>query len=297
MDASKLPTYPETLPSGRPQICFMAWGPIPEDYDITLRVGQTGFHLANDGIAAHEISIEDFEIEPGVWAAGETISRIREKADGFAVVWRKGLPGFATCTEKWDLLGHMAAAAAKRPASEITQIDYHVRVGATYRDGLNVWYRSHADLIYIPTQRRLKFGPTTHEKRETNPEPEAFPELAEGPPDSDNRPATETNVSTEAASSAASDECRNFTSEAERIDAVVAYTKSWPCSEAALARTARVDPADLSKWKKGRLPIESAKKARIEKALKNNEAPTPSAKRPKRFQVSAEAYKYRQRWR
>jgi hypothetical protein len=27
---------------GRPQICFIAWGPMPDDDDVPLRVGQTG---------------------------------------------------------------------------------------------------------------------------------------------------------------------------------------------------------------------------------------------------------------
>jgi hypothetical protein len=106
-----------------------------------------------------------------------------------------------------------------------------------------------------------------------HPETQAFSKLSE------NFPATEAGVSTQAANSAPSDECRDFISDPQRIDAIVAYTNSWQCSEAALARTARVDPADLSKWKKGLLPVGSDKKARIEKALRNNEAPIPSAKR------------------
>jgi len=65
-----IPTFEKGLTTGRPQICFVVWGPVPDDHDIPLRVGQTGFLLANDGIAAHEILIEGFEIEPGVWAAG-----------------------------------------------------------------------------------------------------------------------------------------------------------------------------------------------------------------------------------
>ena len=111
------------------------------------------------------------------------------------------------------------------------------------------------------------------------PGPQAFSQLPERPPDKDHFLATEASVSTQAANSAPSEECRHSISDSPRIDAIVAYTKSWQCSEAALARTARVDPADLSKWKKGLLPVESDKKARIEKALKNNEAPTPAAKR------------------
>jgi hypothetical protein len=71
----------------------------------------------------------------------------------------------------------------------------------------------------------------------------------------------------------------DFATEAGRIEAVAAYTKRWTCSEASLARTARVDPGDLSKWKKDLLPTESNKKRRIEDAIKNNERPTPATKK------------------
>jgi hypothetical protein len=63
-------------------------------------------------------------------------------------------------------------------------------------------------------------------------------------------------------------------SEEGRSNSLAAYTTTWNCSEAALARTARVDPADLSKWKKGSLSGGSDKSARIENALRNNEPPT-----------------------
>ena len=72
-----------------------------------------------------------------------------------------------------------------------------------------------------------------------------------------------------------------FASEAVRTRALTDYIECWNCSEAALARTASVDPADLSKWKKGLLPAGSEKKARIEKALRKNEPPTPIVNRPK----------------
>jgi hypothetical protein len=75
----------------------------------------------------------------------------------------------------------------------------------------------------------------------------------------------------------------DFASEVQRNSALAAYTKHWNCPEAALARTSKVDPADLSRWKKGVLPAESDKRARIEKALKNNEPPTPAATRSKDF--------------
>jgi hypothetical protein len=184
-----IPTFETGLTTGRPQICFVAWGPVPDEHDVPLRVGQTGFHLANDGIAAHEILIEGFEIEPGVWAGGSMISRIREKGEGFAFVSLRGIRGFAFYTEKWDLLRYMAAAAAKKPASQISQIEHRVKVRAIYRDGFNIWYRSQADLIYIPTQNRLTFGPTTQQRCGTHSEREALLKLAECPPD-DSRPAT-----------------------------------------------------------------------------------------------------------
>jgi hypothetical protein len=64
-----------------------------------------------------------------------------------------------------------------------------------------------------------------------------------------------------------------FTSETERIEALEQYTRLWQCAEAALARAAGVHPVDLSKWKKGKLPRKSDKKARIEKALLGNTPP------------------------
>jgi hypothetical protein len=75
----------------------------------------------------------------------------------------------------------------------------------------------------------------------------------------------------------------DFTLEVGRNHAVAAYSKQGTCSEAALARAAGVDPADLSKWKKGLLPAGSDKSSRIEKALKDNKAPIPAAKQPKDF--------------
>lgn len=74
----------------------------------------------------------------------------------------------------------------------------------------------------------------------------------------------------------------DLASEEGRNRAIAAYCQSWHnCSEASLARTATVDTADLSKWKKGTLPALSEKKARIEKALHKNEPPKSLPERPK----------------
>ena len=176
----------------RPQICFKSWGPMPDDRDASLRDGQTGFYLVNDGIAAHEISIKEFEVEPGVCFTGELINRIKEKGDGFALVWRKsdaGLvakpPDLFVNNAKWDLLGYMAAAELKQPGSAVYHGDYSVRVSAVYRDGFKTWYCSQADLSYIPSQKRLSFGPTLNidsfEKSTAagSPDPEMAPETSD----------------------------------------------------------------------------------------------------------------------
>jgi hypothetical protein len=97
-------------------------------------------------------------------------------------------------------------------------------------------------------------------------------------------PAFKSNHSSEAHASIP--DSLDFTSEAGRCNAIAAYTKrwttdSWVCTAASLARTAIVDPADLSKWKKGSLPQKSDKKSRIEKTLRDNTPPTPPAGRRK----------------
>ena len=76
----------------------------------------------------------------------------------------------------------------------------------------------------------------------------------------------------------------DFASRAGRCEAIASYLERWkmdsrPCTEASLARSAIVDPADLSKWKKGLLPLESEKARRIEAVLTKNTPPTPAARR------------------
>jgi hypothetical protein len=73
--------------------------------------------------------------------------------------------------------------------------------------------------------------------------------------------------------SADTEDVPDFATKGLRIIAVVGYRRKWKCSEAALARAARVHRSDLSKWKKLRLPAGSDKSARIEKALTQNAKP------------------------
>jgi len=72
----------------------------------------------------------------------------------------------------------------------------------------------------------------------------------------------------------------DFSTEARRNKAIASYKERWTeklgkCSDASLARSARVHPADLCKWKKSMLPSGSGKKERIEDALRNDTRPIP----------------------
>ena len=138
----------------------MTKGPMP--------MGQHGFHLENDGMAAHEVSIETFEVGTARWTA-DVIARIAGQASGFALVWKKNCHSHSRYIEKWDLQGCMAAAAAEHQAAATYPTDYRVPVSAIYWDFSNVWYRSQTDLIYIRSQDRLKFGPITHQICERRP--------------------------------------------------------------------------------------------------------------------------------
>lgn len=156
----------------RPQICFDAWGQIPSNDAWRLPVPdwnrsgdkflQNGFHLANDGGAAYEITIESFEIEPSVYAKSKTISRIGKEASGFALVWLDGSPD----PDIWNLPAAMAKAWETKFGNPTYAPDYSVRVHVRYKDAANGWYRSSADLRYTRSRGLLSFGPTSHDEGE-----------------------------------------------------------------------------------------------------------------------------------
>lgn len=143
---------------------------MPDDHPNDLRVGQAGFYLVNDGIAAHEISVDSFSIGSSMRAKGETLPRIGEKEKGFLLVWLDGFPPYAYNGEKWDLAASLAKAARGDQRVIAWQADYSIKVSLTYRDSRHVWYRSSAALIYVQSQMRLTFGPTTHERLEPDEE-------------------------------------------------------------------------------------------------------------------------------
>ena len=52
----------------------------------------------------------------------------------------------------------MAEAASRLPGSSVYRGDLSVRVIAVYRDSRHFWYRTSAELRYLPAQHRLEFG-------------------------------------------------------------------------------------------------------------------------------------------
>jgi hypothetical protein len=257
--------------ANRPLLSFDRYDEVPidepgalllaADYPIRTLL-QKGFYLMNDGGPAYEITIESFTISPSVLAKSKNVSRIAEKGNGFAYVWLDGYPPYIYTTEKWNLIGAIAKAADARYDSSAFHPDYKVSVSAVYRDADMLWYCSTADMIYIQSQGRITFGPTTH--------------LVCGlvRPFGANPAIRDSSAADDAVLGGGLD----FTSAVGRGCAVAAYTRHRSCSQAALARTANVDPADLSKWKKGSLPSTSDKKTRIERVIKNNDPPTRAAR-------------------
>jgi len=147
----------------RPEICFVDWCSMPGE-PTPLRLSHTGFLLENDGIAAHDISIEEFRVGDELWT-GEEIARIKRDGEGFMLLRSK------TPTQRWNLLGAMNHAASVQNVGTPKQTNCTVRIRARYRDAANVWYGSWADLRHVPGQGTvlgdLRFGPTTHGQLES----------------------------------------------------------------------------------------------------------------------------------
>jgi hypothetical protein len=146
-----------------PRVALVEYGPIPANYPPSLHVGQTGFHLANDGEDAYQVLIQPFEIESSVWAKSKESARIEARGRDFALVWLDGHSPFALDVGKWDLLGAMQRAADGRDGQLMHRPDYSVNVSVIYRDADNHWYRTTTPLRYIPSQHRFEFGSPTYE--------------------------------------------------------------------------------------------------------------------------------------
>jgi len=147
--------------ANRPEICFEKWGEIPTDDPLAMSpVRQRGFYLANDGGAAHEITVESFEIGASARAKSKMVARIEANGKGFALVWLESYP--SSCRDKWDLLGAMHNASLGTHGHPMDMQDYSVTVSVVYRDAAEVWFRSSAEMMFIRSRLSIEFGPTTY---------------------------------------------------------------------------------------------------------------------------------------
>jgi|CZKX01.1.fsa_nt_gi hypothetical protein len=145
-----------------PEICFDRWGEIPRDDPLAMSpVRQRGFYLVNDGGAAHEITVESFEIGPSTRARSKMLARIEANGKGFALVWLEDYPP-SSCRDKWDLLGAMHKASLGTHGHPMDMQDYSVTVSVVYRDAAEIWYRSSAEMKFIRSRLSIEFGSTTH---------------------------------------------------------------------------------------------------------------------------------------
>ncbi len=162
-----------TRSPNRPQITFARWDQIPATNPVAMPISPTvagqflqrGFYLNNDGDAAHEVTVEPFQIE-NLWCGSGMAPRIEGHGQGFSVVWletQKGIGSGPPYEEKWNLLGAMSRAEQEKYGSSMYRQQYSVPVSVIYRDSNDVWYRSRSVLTHIRSQHRLDFGPTTHE--------------------------------------------------------------------------------------------------------------------------------------
>lgn len=148
--------------ANRPEICFDKWGEIPSDDQLAMPpFRQRGFYLANDGGAAHEITVESFEIGGSARAKSKMVARIEANSKGFALVWLEDYPP-SSCRDKWDLLGAMHKASLGTHGHPMDMQDYRVTVSVVYRDSAEVWYRSSAEMKFIRSRLSIEFGSTTH---------------------------------------------------------------------------------------------------------------------------------------
>jgi hypothetical protein len=160
------------------------------------------------------------------------------------------------------------------------QIGHHWVWRDRERDWKNLFYSENREwLAWLLENPPKNAGDPSEPVRRTLAE--SVPGQMDLPPRAHGKPAADGGA--DSATASGDGPSLDFTSAAGRSEAIAAYTQHWTCSGAALARTARVDRADLSKWKKGLLPAESDKNRRIEAALKNNQQPTPAVKKSTDF--------------
>jgi hypothetical protein len=165
-----------TWPDNRPILSFHAWGMIqlqflpPGSKDQSLQA-QYGFYFANDGGAALDIEVEDFQITKLLIAVGGKVSRIEEGEEGFVPVWIKD----EVPLSRWALDIALEKAWEEKVNENVidpwSRQPLECTVSVIYRDHNKLWYRSVANLKYFAGslyQDHIEFGPITQERHGLN---------------------------------------------------------------------------------------------------------------------------------
>jgi len=154
-------------PDKCPVVLITEWrlGPV----GVSLASGEPvimngGFHLQSEGETAHEITLEEFDIEPDVTVASRVVSSVvgHQIGQAFMLAWIKNQQ--VTDFSKFDLQSAFRRASDNRDSKMSWKPNYCCTLRLTYRDHSDFWYRTTQELAYIPANGRIEFGPIKHEK-------------------------------------------------------------------------------------------------------------------------------------
>lgn len=154
-------------PDRCPVVLITEWrlGPI----GVSLNTGESvpmngGFQLQSEGETAHEISLEEFDIEPSVTVASRVVPSVvgHQIGQAFMLAWIKNQQ--VTDFSKWDLQTALRRASDNRDKKMMWKPSYCCTLRLTYRDHSDRWYRTTQELSYIPVNGKIEFGSIKHEK-------------------------------------------------------------------------------------------------------------------------------------
>jgi hypothetical protein len=133
--------------------------------DLAVQFDNYGFYLQSEGETAYEITLEEFQVEPGVTVTGKTVPRIVGQRTGqsFMAVWIKER-NHLTDQTKWNLREAFRQASDNRHGKMIVRPDYSCTLRLKYRDHNDFWYRTTQQMAYILARRDFEFGPIKFEK-------------------------------------------------------------------------------------------------------------------------------------
>ena len=139
--------------------------PIVRVYGLDESPINLGLLLQSEGETAHEVTLEEFDIEPSVTVAGRAVPQVGGHQLGQAVmlVWIKGKNPMDL--NKWDLIGAFRRASDNRDAKmTMGRPNYSCTLRLTYRDHNDFWYRTTQEISFVPATESIEFGSIKHEK-------------------------------------------------------------------------------------------------------------------------------------